>query len=99
MASDSTSHDHIDHITQLLEQAGQAHGRYEESELKGVYDQQWPLWYASYAVEQGLSALLGHAITVDQVAAFFTSSYADYQRDKITEAWAAYTARRLQAEL
>ena len=99
MASDGTSHDRIDEITQLLEQAGQAHGRYEESELKGVYDQDWARWYAGYVVEQGISALLGHAVTVDQVAAFFTASYADYQRDKITEAWSSYTARRLQAEL
>jgi hypothetical protein len=91
--------DRIDEIIQLLEQAGQAHGRYEESELKGVYDQQWARWYAGYVVEQGISALLGHAVTVDQVAAFFTASYADYQRDQISEAWAAYTARRLQTEL
>ncbi|MEO8393638.1 MAG: hypothetical protein ABI700_11670 [Chloroflexota bacterium] len=91
--------DRVEEITQLLEQAGQAHGRYEQTELKGVYDQQWPRWYAGRVVEQGISALLDHAVTVDQVAAFFTASYADYQRDKITDAWSAYTARRMQAEL
>ncbi len=91
--------DRVEEIAQLLEQAGQAHGKYEQTELKGVYDQQWSRWYAGHVVEQGISALLGHAVTVDQVAAFFTASYADYQRDKITEAWSVYTARRLQSEL
>jgi len=91
--------DRVDEITQLLEQAGQAHGKYEQTELKGVYDQGWARWYAGYVVEQGISALLDHAVTVDQVTKFFTDSYVDYQRDKITESWAAYTARRIQAEL
>ena len=91
--------DRVDEITQLLNQAGQAHGRYEQTELKGVYDQQWARWYAGYVVEQGISALLGHVATVDQVTAFFTASYDDFQRNKPAESWAAYTARRMQVEL
>jgi hypothetical protein len=89
----------LDEITDLLDEAGAAHGIYEQTELNGVYDQEWARWYAGYVVEQGISALLGHVVTVDQVAAFFTSSYADYQRDKLTENWSIYTARRLQNEL
>jgi len=92
--------DRVDEITLLLEQAGEAHGRYEQSELKGVYDQQWSRWYAGYVVEQGISALLGHVVTVDQVAAFFASSNLDYEKIKpAVESWAHYTARRIQAEL
>jgi hypothetical protein len=91
--------DHVDQLTALLDQAGAAHGRYEQTELKGVYDQEWARWYAGYVVEQGINALLDHAVTVDQVAQFFTSSYADYQRDNLTENWSVYTAHRLQAEL
>jgi hypothetical protein len=91
--------DHLQEITTLLDQAGAAHGRYEESELNGVYDQEWARWYAAYAVEQGLSALLDHTVTAEQVAAFFSCSFEDYKRDGITENWSAYTARRLQAEL
>ena len=30
----------------------QAHGTYEGTVLRGVYDQAWPEWYAAYAVEQ-----------------------------------------------
>ena len=91
--------DRLNDIIALLDAAGAAHGRYEETELNGVYDQQWAIWYARHAVEHGLSALLGHTVTAEQVAAFFTSSYAEYQRDKLTENWSAYTARRLQVEL
>ncbi|MBI1258768.1 MAG: hypothetical protein GC204_14965 [Chloroflexi bacterium] len=91
--------DRVDEITQLLEQAGQAHGSYEQAELKGVYDQNWARWYAGYVVERGISALLGHVVTVDQVARFFTTSFATYERDKPADSWAAYTARKMQAEL
>jgi hypothetical protein len=91
--------DRLQEITMLLDQAGAAHGRYETTELKGVYDQDWARWYAAHVVEQGLSALLDHTVTAEQVAAFFTSSFEDYKRDGITENWSAYTARRLQAEL
>ena len=91
--------DRVDEITQLLERAGQAHGRYEQADLKGVYDQQWARWYAGYVVEQGISALLGHVVTVDQVTTFFTASYTDFERDHPADSWAAYTATRMQAEL
>ena len=91
--------DRVDEIAHLLEQAGQAHGKYEQTELKGVYDQNWALWYAGYVVEQGVSALIGHAVTVDQVARFFTDTYADFQKANSREPWAAYTARRMHAEL
>lgn len=91
--------DRVHEIAVLLDQAGRAHGAYEETELKGVYDQEWARWYANHVVEQGLNALLSHAVTVDQMAEFFTTSYGDYQRDHITEPWASYTARRLHAEL
>jgi hypothetical protein len=88
----------LDSITGLLDRAGQAHGQYEQAELNGVYDQQWAAWYAAYAVEHGLGALLGHAVSAGQVAAFFTRSFAQYQRDGITEPWSSYTARALAAE-
>lgn len=85
-------------ITALLDRAGQAHSQYEQAELNGVYDQAWAAWYAAYVVEHGLGALLGHAVTAGQVAAFFARSFAQYQREGITEAWPAYTARALAAE-
>lgn len=35
-------------LTELLRQAAEAHGRYEAEELGGVYDNEWPEWYASH---------------------------------------------------
>jgi hypothetical protein len=88
-------------ITDLLVQTGQAHGRFEEKELLGAYDQQWPHWYAAYAVKHGLDRLLGHKMTAERLAEFLAASNTDYERTakSLGTAWAAYTARRMSEEL
>ena len=93
--------DLIEAITRLLAEAEAAHGTYETTELKGVYDQNWARWYAEYAVEQGIGDRLGHEVTVDRLAGFLSSSFDELERadPKPTEPWAAYTARRIAAEL
>lgn len=93
--------DHIEAIISLLAETGTAHGRFEETELNGVYDQQWPQWYAAYAVEHGIGRLIGRAITADELAHFLARTNADFEKiePKPTEPWAAYTARRIAAEL
>jgi hypothetical protein len=93
--------DRIEAITALLTQAEQAHGVYEGTELNGVYDQDWPRWYAAYAVEHGISALVDHDVTTEQLAAFLASSNAEIEQTdpKPAEPWAAYTARRIATEL
>jgi hypothetical protein len=92
--------DRIEAIQRLLEETEAAHGAFEATELNGVYDQDWPRWYAAYAVEHGAGELLGHDIAADQLAAFLAASYADFERvdPKPTEPWAAYAARRMLAE-
>ena len=91
----------LDQLTTLLVQAGEAHGRFEQTELQGVYDQAWPRWYATYAVEHGIGALVGRLITIDRLAEFLASSNAEFEQiePKPAEPWAAYTARRIAAEL
>ena len=64
----------VDALNALLVRTGEAHGRYEETELNGVYDQEWPRWYAAYAVEHGIGDVLGHPVTTAQLAAFLASS-------------------------
>jgi len=93
--------DRIEAINALLVQAERAHGVYERTELNGVYDQDWPRWYAAYAVEHGVGALVDQDVTTDQLAAFLASSYAEFERadPKPAEPWAAYIARRIAAEL
>ena len=87
--------DRIEAIIALLGRAEEAHGAYERAELGGVYDEDWPRWYATYAVDNGIGAMLGHDVTNDDLAAFLMSSNADFQatEPKPAEAWADYTAR------
>ena len=95
------SPDRTEAINALLAQTEQAHGTFETTELNGVYDQEWPRWYAAYAVEHGLGGLVGHSVTTDQLAQFLASSYVEFQQTdpRPSEPWAAYTARRITAEL
>ena len=90
-----------DAITALLLRAEQAHGVYEATELAGVYDQDWPRWYAEYLIENGLAELSGRPAPLDRVTSFLQSSYADFDRSdpKPSEGWAAYIGRRMAEEL
>lgn len=93
--------DRTEAVRALLARTSDAHGRYEETELKGVYDQDWARWYAANAVEHGIGDLLGRAVTTDHLAAFLTTSNVEFERvePKTDESWAAYTARLITAEL
>ena len=88
-------------IATLLRQAEGAHATYEADALQGVYDEAWPRWYATYAVEHGLAEILGHEVTVDVLTAFLTESYADFASadPKPSVPWAEYTASRISEEL
>ena len=92
--------DRVDAVRALLIRAQEAHGRYEATELKGVYDQEWPRWYATFAVEHGIGTLLGHDVTADDLAGLLASSYSDFERmdPKPSEPWADYVARRIATE-
>ena len=96
MALDST-----DAVRVLLEETKAAHGRFEETELKGVYDQDWPSWYATYAVDHGIGELIGHPIRAEALAEFLTTSNMEFERldPRPIEPWTAYTARRIATEL
>ena len=93
--------DRIQAINELLVQTEEAHGAFEATELNGVYDTEWAPWYATYAVEHGIGALVGREVTADELAQFLASSNADFERTvpRDTEPWAGYTARRIAEEL
>ena len=86
-------------VSALLLETEVAHGQYETSELSGVYDQDWPRWYAAYAVEHGLGELVGHDVPVDQLAQFLASTFDEFKivEPKSTERWTAWTAERISA--
>jgi len=83
----------------ILAQAESAHGDYEAAELHGVYDQAWATWYAVYAVDHGIGDALGRTVTVEELAAFFTSSWQEHATSDpdSSATWAAWTAPRLAA--
>ena len=81
----------------LLNNTEAAHGTYESTELNGVYDENWPQWYATYAVEHGLGATLGRDVGADRVATFLSATFAEFEAadPKPAEPWSAYMARRM----
>lgn len=88
-------------VATLLREAEGAHALYEADALNGVYDQDWPRWYATYAVEHGLAEILGQDLAVDELTMFLAASYADFAsvHPKPDEPWAEYTATRIASEL
>jgi hypothetical protein len=101
MKGDGMERDPTAAVEALLVQTATAHGVFEEAELQGVYDQAWPRWYATYAVEHGIGALVGHLVTIDRLAEFLASSNVEYEKTEpeLREPWASYTAERITAEL
>jgi hypothetical protein len=85
----------------LLVETESAHGAYEETELNGVYDAEWPRWYAAYAVEHGIDAVIGRPITSDELAELLAASWERRQAadPAPTEPWSASTAREIAASL
>lgn len=41
----------VDLLERMLRETAAAHGRYEEEQLGGVYDTDWPAWYAQHLAE------------------------------------------------
>ncbi len=88
-------------IATLLREAEGAHAIYEADALNGVYDETWPHWYATHALEHGISDILGHDVTEDRLTAFLGKSYADFASadPKPAEPWPEWTANRITADL
>ena len=93
--------DQPERINSLLEEAKTAHGDYERDVLNGVYDQDWPRWYAEFMVDKGLGSLLGRDVTADEVGRFFVTSWDEFKATdaEATETWNSFTARRMAEEL
>lgn len=82
-------------IANLLSQAGSAHHHFEQTVLKGVYDQEWPAWYADYVIQHGLGELLPSPVTVEQLGQFLADNYELYKRENSKLGWADYTAQQI----
>ena len=53
-------------IAALLTETETAHGVYETNVLGGVFDEEWPTWYAAYLLDHGLRDLLPGAESLDR---------------------------------
>ncbi len=93
--------DQSEAIQELLVETENAHGAYEAAELNGVYDEDWPRWYASYAIEHGLGELVDGEVTTDRLADLLARGFHDFKQaqPEPSEPWSAYLARRIAAEL
>lgn len=86
-------------VAALLRQAEAAHGEYETTVLDGVYDEDWPRWYAAYLLEHGLAEHLSNTGRTDAaaLATTLTRLAEDYERERPAEPWPDVYARRLVA--
>lgn len=86
-------------VAALLRQAEAAHGEYETTVLGGVYDEDWPRWYAAYLLEHGLPEHLSNTGRADAGALAVTLKRLadDYERERPAEPWPDVYARRLLA--
>jgi hypothetical protein len=82
-------------LTALLGQAQQAHHAYEATELEGVFDEQWPQWYADFLVANGFADLLAVEADLDELASRLSEISQRHKAERIDESWASYTARNL----
>ena len=89
--------DRVAAIEALLAEAQAAHGEYEATELGGVYDRDWPRWYAEYAVDHGIGDILGRPVTADELTQALSATWAEFERadPRPVEPWTGYIARRL----
>ena len=83
-------------LTVLLRQAGSAHGQYESTVLKGVYDQDWAIWYAAWILEHGLNDVLKTDFDADSFGKLLFSINQDHQHDSKGLSWAEFTANALE---
>ena len=92
--------DRIGALETLLAETEAAHGVYETTKLSGVYDQEWPRWYAEYAVDHGIGAILGRPVSADELAQNLAAGWDEFQKTdpRPPEPWTTFIARRLASD-
>lgn len=79
----------------LLQAAGQAHHTYQEEELDGVRNEDWPRWYAAWLLENGLQTMFAPPPQQEKLAGQLARISADHKAAESDESWPDYTAPRL----
>ncbi len=81
-------------LEHLLNETEAAHGRYERTELGGIYDDRWADWYARRLIDHGYNHLVGdETADEDGVSALLTDLFERYKVSGSGEKWSTYFAR------
>ncbi|MBV7327184.1 hypothetical protein KFU94_02770 [Chloroflexi bacterium TSY] len=80
-------------ILDLLKQAGSAHHTYEQTVLKGVYDQEWAIWYAKYIVDNGINDLLSQSLTAEQMGDLLEETNTLHGQTDQSQSWPEFASR------
>ena len=85
-------------IAALLRETEAAHGEYERTVLAGERDDDWPSWYATFLLENGLGGLVpGAAVDASTLATTLAQLDEDFRRERPAVSWHEFYARRLLA--
>jgi hypothetical protein len=87
-------------VSALLRETEAAHGAYETNVLAGVFDEEWPAWYATYLLDHGLGDRLPGAKMLDvaNLAAILAQLAVDYEQGDKASPWPDVYARGIVAE-
>lgn len=86
-------------IARLLAEAEAAHGAFQDRELGGEFDRNWPTWYAAYLLAHGLPTGADEPPTVAALSARLRQLDEEYRREQPAEEWRTYYAARLAGSL
>ena len=80
-------------LSTLFAATAEAHHRYEEE--TGQPDPDWPRWYASYLLDNGLGGQLGKELSVDEVRRLLAQADESHRANDPGTQWQDYYARYL----
>ena len=87
-------------VADLLRETEAAHGAYETNVLGGVFDEEWPAWYAIHLLDHGLGDRLPGAKMLDvaNLAAILAQLAVDYEQGDKASPWPDVYARGIVAK-
>ncbi len=86
-------------IARLLSETEAAHGAYQDRELGGEFDRDWPIWYAEYLLAHGVATGSDGPTSTATLAARLKELDEDYRREQPAEDWRTYYATRLAGSM
>lgn len=88
-------HPYFEKISDLLHQASLAHHAFEQEGLNGKFDQNWPSWFATWLLDNGLPALLEKKPDPAGLAKFLEDTSLEFKSLSDKQTWQDYTAAEL----